>query len=41
LLRNYTTYNGQSALIPATGLGNFAAIKTFIAEEMSISAGNN
>jgi LCP family protein required for cell wall assembly len=34
LLRNYTTYNGQSALIPAAGLNNFAFIKTFIAQKI-------
>jgi LCP family protein required for cell wall assembly len=35
LLANYTTSDGEDALIPAAGINNYSAIETFINQQMS------
>jgi LCP family protein required for cell wall assembly len=35
LLSNYTSYDGESALIPAEGRGNYSAIQSFVAQHTS------
>jgi LCP family protein required for cell wall assembly len=35
LLQNYTSYDGESALVPAAGRNNYSAIQSFVAQQTS------
>jgi LCP family protein required for cell wall assembly len=38
LIANYTSYDGQSALIPQAGISDYAAIRTYIANTLAVQA---
>jgi len=41
LITNYTSYNGQSALIPAVGIGDYTAIRQFVASYLTTTASSS
>jgi anionic cell wall polymer biosynthesis LytR-Cps2A-Psr (LCP) family protein len=38
LITNYTSYDGQSALIPQLGIDDYSAIKTYVATQLAATA---